>query len=290
MNFPRIGVIFSAAALFCLAQAQSQPPTTHPKLFAGPWESVNASGIDGFFFNFETSSSGAAEFRQVAWQEVQIRVYHRQSGKETWGWFVTMRKATLQSYAMRENQSFTLFDGKRLRIHFTHYTPTDYTDLKPFDLDVAFSIAARDWTGTLVRSGKVSHVVFERPRPSAAVRANAFVGDWLGEPDSNSRMHHALGSLHIRESSDGVLSVWLDRTIAESDERDGELLRVVSATGSSLILETTFSLGPAFEYRGTLSEGDYLLAGNWSVMDGEHLNAPDRFRRVSGNAGLFHEH
>jgi len=277
MSFQRIAVVFWVAALFSVAQAQ--PPTTHPKRFAGPWESVSASGIEGFFFHFDTSFSGPAEHQQIAWQEVQIRVYHRQNGTETGGWFDTREKATPQSYGKRDGESFTLFDGKRLRIHFT-----DFADLKPFDLDVTFSTDTRDWTGTLSRSGKVRHVVFKRPRPSAAI-PNVFVGDWESEPDSNFGPPLAPGSLHVRESSDGRLSAWLDRTIGERDERDGELLRVVSATGSSLILDATFPIGPSFEYRGTLSEGASLLTGRWTVMGGEHFNAPDRFHRVRNNAG-----
>jgi len=278
MSFQRIALVFSAAALFSVAQAQAQPPTTYPKRFAGAWESVSAPGIDGFFLKFETLFSGPPEHQQIAWQEVQIRVYHRQHGKETSGWFDTRKKARPQSYRMRGGQSFTLFDGKRLRIHFT-----GHADLKPFDLDVTFSSAARDWTGTLVRSGKVRHAVFERPRPGALI-PNVFVGDWASEPDSNFGPPLAPGSLHVRESSDGVLSAWLERTIGERDERDGEPLRIVSATGSSLILDAIFPIGPSFEYRGTLSDGDSLLKGRWSIMVGEHFNAPDTFRRVPTGA------
>jgi hypothetical protein len=268
--------------LFSVAQAQAQPPTRHPNLLAGPWESVSASGIDGFFLNFEISFSGPAEHQQIDWDEAQIRVYHRQNGKETWGSFDTREKATPQSYAMRDDESFTLFDGKRLRIHFT-----DFADLKPFDLDVTFATAARDWTGALSRSGKVRHVVFERPRPNAAV-PTVFVGDWASEPNPNSGLPPASGSLHIRESSDGVLSAWLDQVFGQKGERDGELLRVVSATGSSLILGTTFTDGPLFQYRGMLFEGGHLLTGNWGVVEGERFDAPDRFRRVPTDASQRH--
>lgn len=60
-------------------------PLPH-ELIAGPWESVSPSGIDGIFFNIETSSEGPVGHQQKVWQTLNIRVYHRQRGKETWGW------------------------------------------------------------------------------------------------------------------------------------------------------------------------------------------------------------
>jgi hypothetical protein len=94
----------------------------------------------------------------MVWQTINIRVYHRQGRKETSGWFATKDKASLEFYSMQEDQSFTLFDGERLRIHFT-----DITDLKPFDLDVTFSANAQAWTGTWSRSGQAFSLVLERP-------------------------------------------------------------------------------------------------------------------------------
>ena len=40
------------------AQERPQAPTLHPELIAGPWETSSPSGIDGIFFNIETSSDG----------------------------------------------------------------------------------------------------------------------------------------------------------------------------------------------------------------------------------------
>jgi hypothetical protein len=267
--------------LFHVAQDQAQVPTLHPELIAGPWESVSTSGIDGIFFDVETSSVGQAGDEQIAWQMINIRVYHRQKGKETGGWFATNDKASAQSYSLQDDHAFTLFDGERLRIHFP-----DATDLKPFDLDITFSDSTHGWTGTWSRSGEAFNVVLERPSPGGDRTPSGFVGDWNGELNSAA---DTPGSIHIRESRDGALSAWLDRTISgmdretrsvHRDQRNGELLRVSSMPGTGLILETSNWTGPACRYRGSLSEDQRVLAGNWENESGSRLNAPERFRRA----------
>lgn len=273
--------------LFCsVTLEQVQVPTLHPELIAGSWESASSSGIDGIFFNISTSSEGQVGHGQITSQTINIRVYHRQGGKETWGWFTTNDKATPESYSMHDDQSFTLFDGERLRIH-----SADFTELKPFDLDITFSPTERVWTGTWSRFGQACHVVLERPNPNAGITVSAFLGDWESEPDPNSEFHAASGSLHIRESSDGVLSAWLDRTISfmdartrsvHSNQRNGEPLRVNSVTDSGIILETNYSaMGPDYQYRGNLSQDRRALTGIWASGRGGRLNAPVRFRRAS---------
>ena len=157
---------------FSVGQEEFQAPTLHPELIAGPWETASDSGIDGIFFNIETSSSGPNDRQQIAWQTIDIRVYHRHGGKETWGYFGTKDKATPASYSMQDDHSFTLFDGGRLRIHFS-----DVTDVKPFDLGVAFSPTTQGWTGTWARSGQNFDVVLKRPIPNAGATPSLFVGD-----------------------------------------------------------------------------------------------------------------
>jgi hypothetical protein len=282
MDSLRLTLLLSIGLFFNVVQEKVQVPTSHPDLIAGPWDSLSASGIDGVFFQIETSSTGPSRSPQIAWQTIDIRVYHRQGGKETWGWFATKDKATPESYNRPDDHSFTLFDGERLRIHFT-----DVTDLKPFDLDITLSPTAHVWTGTWSRSGQAFNVVLERPHPNTGVTPNVFVGDWEGEVNPPS--HTAPGSIHIRESRDGVLSAWLDRTISgmdpktrsvQSDQRNGELLQVNSVTESGLNLETNSVTSPAYQYRGSLSEDSQVLTGNWGRGSGGRLNAPDRFRRV----------
>jgi len=100
----------------------------------------------------------------------------------------------------------------------------------------------------------------------------------MGEP---SEPYLAVGSLHIRQSSDGVLSAWLDRTISNGDRRNGEFLHVYSAAELKLALERPGDTGPSSNYRGVLSEDGQVLVGNWTQIGGGQLNAPDNFRRVS---------
>jgi hypothetical protein len=100
-----IVIDFTAGSSFGEAQ-----PTEHPELIAGPWEVASASEIDGIFFEIVTSSSGPSGHEQFDWQTMNIRVYQREEGRETWGYFGTKDKATPQSYSMQDDQSFIVFD------------------------------------------------------------------------------------------------------------------------------------------------------------------------------------
>ncbi len=231
--------VLSIGILFSAAQGEAQVPTEHPELIAGPWEVASASGIDGVFFEIETSSSGPTGHEQFDWQTMNIRVYHREGGKETWGYFGTEDKASPKSYSMQDDHSFTLFDGQRLRIHFI-----DATDIKPFDLDITFSAASGEWTGTWSRSGQSFNVLLKRPAPNPGVTPNVFVGDWIGE----SPHHFHPGSIHIRQSSDGALCAWRNRMASAVDPKSGSIhnnqsngawLKVSSATDAGLVLDTT---------------------------------------------------
>jgi hypothetical protein len=278
--------VLSVSLLFSAAQGEAQVPTERPELIGGPWEVVSAYGIDGIFFEIVTSSNGSTGHEQFDWQTMSIRVYHREGGKETWGYFGTKDKASPQSYSMQDDHSFTLFDGERLRVHFI-----DATDIKPFDLDITFSPTPNEWSGTWSHSGQNLHVVLKRPEPNPRDTPRVFVGDWAGESALNSPF--APGSLHIRQSFDGVLSAWLDRTSSgmdpktrsiHNDQRNGEWLKVNSATDTALILDTTNAGGPPSQFRGSLSEDHQVLTGTWERPGGGRLNAPDRFRRPSSPA------
>jgi hypothetical protein len=270
----------SLSALFNGAQEEAQVPSTHPKLIEGPWEVTGASGIDGIFLSAVTGSTGPPGREKFDWQAVDIRVYHRAGGKETWGYFSARDKATPQSYNMGDDHSFMLFDGERLLIHFV-----DTTDLKPFDLDIHFASASAEWSGTWLRSGQKSQVVLRRPVPGPKITPSAFVGDWTGE----SRRYMFPGSLHIRQSSDRVLSVWLDRTLSgmdpktgsiHNDQRNGEWLKVDSAADAELLFETTNPVGPPYQFRASLSEDRQMLKGTWEGQGGGRLSAPETFRKI----------
>ncbi len=283
----RLTCILFISLLLSPAQEGVDIPTPHPELIAGPWEVASASGIDGIFFEIATSSSGPSGREQFDWQTMNIRVYHRERGKETWGYFAAKDKASPESYSMRDDHSFTLFDGERLLIHCTNAT-----DLKPFDLDITFSPIPNKWSGAWSRSGQSFNVALKRPAPNPGVTPRVFVGDWVSAAGPNSPNYFASGGLHVRESLDGVLSAWLDRTISGMDQktrlihneqRSGEWLKVNSATDSSLILDTLNWFGPPSQFRGSLSEDRQVLTGTWE-RPGGGLRAPDRFRRAPAAA------
>ncbi len=81
--------LISISAFLCTGQENTQIPSTNPGLVEGPWETTGPSGIDGIFLTIETGSN---------WQTINIRVYHRDKGKESWGYFATNERATTQSY------------------------------------------------------------------------------------------------------------------------------------------------------------------------------------------------
>ena len=255
---PRLVCLIFVGVFLCAGQYNAQILSTNPELVEGPWETTGASGIDGIFLAIATG---------LNWQTINIRVYHRVNGKETWGYFATREKATTESYRMQDAHSFTLFDGTHLRIHFV-----DVTGLQPFDLDLTFLPNTHEWSGTWSRPGQAPKVTLRRPEPKPGLPANAFVGDWATPSAKNS--------LHIRQSSDGALSAWLDRAFASSDQRNGELLYVFSSTGPELDLERPADTGPAHRYHGTLSNNGQTLTGDWADEGSGRLNAPDRFQKV----------
>jgi hypothetical protein len=247
-----------------------QPSVLHPEMIAGPWESASASGIDGIFFQTVTSYKGSPDDQEIAFQTTDIRVYHRQNLKEKWGWFSTQFQATPNGYTTQENKSLVLFDGQRLRIHFTDTTTAD---LKPFDLDITFSATTPSWTGTWSQRGQSAAVTLKRPTPKNGMKPSGFVGDWNGETVHAFDMQ---GILQIRQSQDGVLSAWLNRKSGRA-QRNGEILRVYSASGIGLTLETTGG-GPFHDYHARLSGHQDLITGSWSAGGG--FNAPEKFRRI----------
>jgi len=262
MLFHLVCLILISAFLYP-GQENSKITSSNPELIEGPWETTGASGIDGIFFTTVAGSN---------WQTINIRVYHRERGKETSANFGTNEKATAQSYERQDDGSFMLFDGEHLRIHCV-----DVSETQSFDLDVTFSSTAHEWSGTWSHSHQTFDVVLKRPEPNPGLTPSVFVGDWTGEP---TKPDMAGGSLHIRQSSDGLLTAWLDRIRGSEDHRNGELLRVYSVTASGLLLERPGETGPSSHYRGNLSDDGQILTGTWTQMGGGQLDAPDRFRKL----------
>jgi hypothetical protein len=58
-----------------------------------------------------SGTTGPSGHEHFDWQSIDIRVYHRQAGEETWGYFATSEKATEHLYQMEDDHSFSLFNG-----------------------------------------------------------------------------------------------------------------------------------------------------------------------------------
>jgi hypothetical protein len=156
-------------------------------------------------------------------------------------------------------------------------------------MDFIFRPEGKEWTGAWSRRGELQNVVLRRPHPPPGSKPNALVGNWQRLPNSNRPSFP--GSLHIRESSDGTFTAWIDRTLGgldchtrsvDTDQRNGELLHLVYMRHGRISIETTPSLGmgPTFDCVGTASAGGSRILGTWSNVGGEWLTAPDNFRRV----------
>jgi hypothetical protein len=272
-------------------QAQNPPtpagalrPIDHPEVIEGPWETKIGSEIEGILFKIGTSrvsdTPGIFNPRRpldvssqsIRRQTVDILVYHREGGNERQGWFSTQGASNT-----RPNGSTVEFDGEHLRIHFVGFQGARGD---AFDMDLKLSPAEQGWTGTWSREGQPVHVVLERPHPASGATPSALVGDW---EDAGPRSGYADGSLHIRESSDGKFSGWLDRTIAGVDQRSGEPLKITSFSPGSVDLELDTSICCAGPYHGMLSEDGQMLSGEWATVGvnalGPKLNAPSIFRR-----------
>jgi hypothetical protein len=273
-------ILLAVGCLVCPLQAQV--PVGDLRLLEGPWECRNSSGIHGFFVTAVTTLAGKAEQREITSRSVNIGVYQRHAGQERWGYF---------SPGGDPNGS-TVFDGKRLIIHFK-----DRTDLPPFDLDVKFDPATRRWTGLWSLCDQSKQVVLERPRPAVGVHPGAFVGDWEGTADPTAKFPAAPGTLHVRQGDDGGVTAWLDRTRSAYDprtqstrveQRNGERLSVLSATRSAIVLATPANFpGAHYRYEATLSADGSSMRGQWrsGVGGGASLDAPTLYRLVDRSTG-----
>jgi hypothetical protein len=246
------------AVVFCgsFHTAHGERPIFRPELLAGPWEFTGPSGIEGIFLSIDTHAQGTADQPIVNGQTVQIRVYHRHGGRETWGWYVAHPSGPADSAAV--------FDGQHLRIRRVRNGPA---------LDLTFHAETQRWTGTWSREGPRA-IVLERPRFRVDAAPNPFRGEWEGIPGPGG----AQTRLHIDQSLDGTLTVWMDRSFGLGDQRHGELLQLVSVEQRTITFETTNAICCPSRFHGTLSADRSTLAGRWNGQGG-NLNASESFLR-----------
>ena len=257
--------VCGAAAVITALQAAQGRPIAHPDQLAGAWETVRTPGIDGIFLSISTHVRDTTAQSETGSQSVQIRLYHREAGKETWGWYVAARPGA-------QNEPAVL-DEEHLRLRAVSDGPV---------IDVVFDPAKQRWTGTWTRDGKSQDVMLERPHAAPGALPNDLLGDWESLPDSVDPWR-APTRLHIYESADGAITAWMDRFIALIDQRHGELLQVLPAEHRAIGLETTSPGGIGYRFRGTVSADGSTLAGSWQRGDGSgggSLNAASNFRRI----------
>ena len=242
----------------------------------GSWECRTSAGTSGVFISAYTSIIEKAGHQEIPDQSINIRVYERLGTQEHVGYF-----------SSPDPSGSAVFDGKRLAVH-----SKNQTDIPPFNLDARFDFSARRWAGVWSLCEKSHEVVIERPHADHGVPISNFVGDWEGYADPTAKFRTAPGTLHIRSSYDGTLIAWLDRAISaydpktqttQTDQRNGEELRVLSVTPSTIALGTAGSSGAPHQYEGKLVEDGTEISGEW-LEHGGRLNAPALFRRVDQSA------
>jgi hypothetical protein len=134
-------------------------------------------------------------------QNVHIRLYHREAGKETGGWYTAAGSGAVDEPAVP--------DGEHLRLRGVSDGPI---------IDVMFDPGKQRWAGTWTHGGKSQAVILDRPHADPGALPNVLVGDWEGLPDPVGPARAAT-RLHIYQSADGTLTAWMDRVIALIDQR-----------------------------------------------------------------------
>ena len=99
------------------------------------------------------TQSGPGKPQTITSQSIVVRVYHREDGHETWGWYGDNGAVS------------SIFDGARLRV---------------VGLDATFHADTQRWSGTWLLDGETRDVVLERPRPAPGSTPHRLCGDWEG--------------------------------------------------------------------------------------------------------------
>jgi hypothetical protein len=253
------------AGAFCgcvVTPAYGQCPIARPEVVAGPWEFTGSSGVEGIFLSIRTHAEGTVDRPIVTSQTVNVRVYQRQDGQETWGWYSAAPSGPPDAPSV--------FDGQHLHIRRVRNGPT---------VDIMFHAEKNRWIGTWTREDQSREVVLERPRPPSSVAPNPWRGTWEGVGEG-SGLTKAQARLHIDQSSDGTLTVWTDHFLRLIDQRHGELLRVVSLEQGTITFGTIAAAGREYRFQGALSPDGLRLSGGWTAVGDGTLNASESFRRL----------
>ena len=242
----------AAASICCVATLHGQTLVARPELLSGPWELASPSGVDGIFVMVTKGMTSG-----ITRETVEVRVYHRKNGAETWAWHVVApaRNSTVE------------FDGVRLRVA---------------GLVATFDQQAARWTGTWSLDGQTRTVVLERPRPGKGKTLSPLCGTWERLPDSKRNLPSDSVRLQIVQSSDGALTAWMDTTRVIVDQRTGSeqhgrSLKMVSADPAGIILQNESPIYQSLgRFSGALSSDGNIMTGTWNGSPMRHI-----FRRIS---------
>ena len=240
-------------AICFIVAAHGQVVTARPELLSGPWELASPSGVDAIFVMIGQGTTGG-----ITRKTIQVRVYHRQDGHETGGWYVVSPPPNAAAE----------FDGRRLRVG---------------GLTATFDQEAARWTGTWSLNGQTREVVLERPHPANGVTLNPLCGEWEALPAVTPGLPSTSIRIHIVQSSDGAVTAWMDSgrvIIAQrvEDHRYGRSLKVISADPMSVILQnqSTGNFQVSFNlFSGVLSDDANTITGRWNDRP-----ARQTFRRI----------
>ena len=227
----------TAALTICLADpAHGQVTIARPEVLSGRWEFADASGVHGIQVMIHQGRA-----KGVTRETVQVGVYHRKDGRGTRGWYVVLPPG----------EGAAQFDGRRLVVA---------------GLTATFDPDTLRWTGEWVLDGDRRQVVLQRPRPAKGVSMNSLCGVWEGlrDPAPTSSIR-----IHIVQSSDGVLTAWMDRSAVMTEgtqsHRYGQSLEVISADSNSIVLQNEAGnyqiLG---RFTGILSSDGKTMTGQWN--------------------------
>ncbi len=236
----KILYLTAALSVCCVATGHGQVFATRPALLSGPWELVSASGVDGIFVMVHKRMTGG-----TTRETIQVRVYHRKDGDETWGWHVV---SPPKSTAVE-------FDGRRLRVA---------------GLTATFDQQTARWTGTWSLDGQTRTVVLERPGAAKNRTSSPLCGTWEGLPDPTLNLASNSVRIHIVQSSDGALTAWMNTTRVIIDQRFGseaygQSLKVVSTDPANVILQNESRIYQTLgRFSGALSNDGNSMTGTWN--------------------------
>jgi len=272
MNLLRLIFLLSICCFLGAARELPLIPAHHPEQIGGRWETMTPSGIKGLGFEIYSQSAGAPG--HFVLQQVNVRVYTREGGKEKGGYFAAQYGVKPVPSLLPYPTSFEVFDGRHLRMDFT-----GASDTTPFDLDIFFSPKASAWIGTWSRNGKAERVTLTRPKVNNGAERNKLVGEWIGQPSPDNS--YTATTINIRQSADGVLYAWLDQTSCPI-QKNGYQLNIESVLDSAVVLKTNNSTFGNNKFRGSLSADGQKLNGKWD-RPGECCGTPggsEQFRRA----------